>query len=77
MHCNTVSGKKPSALLSSAVQIRLTAVLRQCNDTCGDLLFIQVFSYPTPAHCNTVSGKKPSSLLSSAVDIWFTAMLRQ
>jgi len=41
--------------------------LCHCNYTCGDLLFIQLFSEPPPVQYNAVSGKMKSLLPSAAL----------
>ena len=49
--------------------------LCQCTYTCGDLLFIQVCSDPTPGHCSTVQGKMQLPQLSDALQDRFAAGL--
>ncbi len=44
LHCSTGLGKMYPPLFSAALQDRVTADLRHCSYTCGDLLFIQVCS---------------------------------
>ena len=53
MHCSTGQGKTRTPLFSAAVRIRLTAALRHCKYTYGDLLFIQLYSDATRMHCST------------------------
>ena len=73
MHCSTGQSKVHSALLSAALQNRITAILCQCSQTYGDLLCIQVCNDPTTVHCNTVQGKMHSALLSAALQNRLTA----
>jgi len=47
--------------------------LCHCNDTCEDLLFIQVCSESAPMHCSTGFGKMQSPLFSVALQNRFTA----
>ena len=46
---------------------RLTAGMGHCNYTCGDLLFIQVYSDPTAMHYSTGQGKLHSPFFSVAL----------
>ncbi|DBB03001.1 TPA: hypothetical protein ACH3X1_013589, partial [Trebouxia sp. C0004] len=46
---------------------RLTVSLCHWSHTCGELLFIQVCSDPTPVHCSTVQGKMQSPLIITAL----------
>ncbi len=63
VHCSTAQGKMHSALLSTALQIRLTAGLCVCNHNSEDLLFMQVGIGTTPMHCSTAQGNKHTKLL--------------
>ena len=62
-----------NAMLSAAVQNRLTAGLFCCKYTYGNLLIIQVCNGPTQMQCHTAFGKMQCSLLSAAVHNRLTA----
>ncbi len=68
-----VVGKMHPLLVNAALQIRLTAALRHCNDTCEDFLLTQSCSDQIKCTAAAVVGKKHSALLSVAVTAKLTA----
>ena len=64
-----------SPLPSAALQNSLTAGLCFCFDTFEGLLFIQVYSDPTPRQCSIAWGETLFPLLNAALQISLTAGL--
>ena len=67
MQCSTGLGKMHFPLFSDALQHRLTAGFCHCNNTYGDLLFVQVCSEPTKMQCSAGLSKMHSPLFSDAL----------
>ncbi len=67
MYSSTGQGRIASPVFSAALQTRLTACLCHCNNTCGDLLFIQLWNHAAPKQCSNGQGKVASPLFSTAL----------